>query len=99
MDIVGLPPRPSIHPADRLGVLHKVMSVMREDAGQAQRLVPKARVPYILTSDNTTTPNIGQRRVQEYCIPLYRELVGTAGEAGFPSMHTWIGISGQCGRR
>ena len=73
-----------LHLVDAPDILQEVISVMIENQREVFRLVPRARTPYIVIPDNLTAPAIGERYFRRYCLPLYQELVGIAGECGIP---------------
>jgi len=73
-----------LHLVDAPDILHEVISVMIENQRKVFQLVPKAEIPYIVIPDNITAPPIGEKYFRQYCLPLYRELVGIAGERGIP---------------
>lgn len=57
---------------------------MTENARKIHQLVSKAPAPYIVIPDNITAATIGERYFRQYCLPLYQELAGIAGEAEIP---------------
>lgn len=74
----------ALHLVDYSDILDDVISLLADLARRVYRLVADAPIHYVVIPDNITAPAIGIGYFRKYCLPLYQELVGIAGERRLP---------------